>query len=89
MDNTNTLTVIVREASSPCPPIYPDPLIYSVQVSLSADAAEILEAVAVQRCADLGLDPEENSGECYEVKDGLELLFAFYGDLNTAFDWRT
>lgn len=84
----NTLTVVVREKSTPLPPAYPHPLIYTVEVSTSADDAEILQAVAVQRCADLGLDDEEDSGECYEVKDGLELLFAFKGDVDTARDWR-
>ena len=84
-----TLTVIVLEVTTPLPPAYPQPLIYLVKVLSDADEGEILHAVAEQRWDDLNLDPEEDSDVCYDVKDGLELLFAFEGELLPSHDWRT
>lgn len=84
-----TLTVAVIEETTPLPPAYPDPLLYYVKVSPDADEDEILQAVAEHRWDDLGLDPEEDSDDCYDVKSGLKLLFAFEGELMTSHDWRT
>lgn len=84
-----TLTVAVIETTTPLPPAYPDPLLYYVKVSPDADEDEILQAVAEHRWDDLGLDPEEDSDDCYDVKSGLKLLFAFEGVLAITHDWRT
>lgn len=77
-----TITVIVTERASPCPPVYPDPLIYVLDVVDINDEDEILALVAAQRAEDLGLD------DCNEVAAGLDLQFAFAGDVKTLKDWR-
>lgn len=85
-----TLTVIIREKDSPFPPIYTYPLIYTIQVKDVTDDGEILARVTDQRCDDLSVDPDEEDYEdtFQAVQGGLELLFAFEGDLSTVKDWR-
>lgn len=81
---TQTITVVVSEKSSPLPPVSPWPLIYTVDVKDPKDHAEVLAAVAAERMDELGID-ESNLDE---VLDGIEIHFAFAGDVNTLTDFR-
>ncbi|AWY09448.1 hypothetical protein vB_RpoS-V16_12 [Ruegeria phage vB_RpoS-V16] len=81
-----TLTVIVLERKSPFPPAYPGALIYAV-VADPADESGILAAVAAQRAADF-CDDNPDPETVAAIAAGLELQFAFRGDLETAADYR-
>jgi uncharacterized secreted protein with C-terminal beta-propeller domain len=91
------LTVIFKEISSPLPPAYPEPLIYTVKVE--ADPLEtqrlkkgealneiykdqLLDLVAAERADELDTNDTE------EVREGLKLLFAFEGEHSPILDWR-
>lgn len=78
-----TLTAVVTEVTSPYPPVYDRPLIYTVKVTNPNDRAEILQEVAAIRCSEIG-DPEDFD----EIMEGLRLEFVFEGDQPTAGDWR-
>ena len=82
------VTVIVREVSSPLPPVPPWPLIYTFHEEELGDnlydAETLLMAIAKVRLEELDA-PE---GMLPLIKEGLELLFAFDGDPTIARDWR-
>ena len=86
-----TFTALVAEDSSPCPPCYPDPLLFSVRVENPEDSESILSQVAEARALDLCLDDngETDPGKLAEIKAGLRLLLVLPGDLIPAADWRT
>lgn len=83
--NAATLTVVVQELKSPLPPVYPAPLIYTVTGIAANDESAILDAVAVMRAADFGRDDSETIDA---IRAGLELHFAFAGDLTPVADFR-
>lgn len=90
MTQKKTLTVIVRETSSPYPPVAPWPLIYTVESVDPEDHDDIRGLIAAQRLDDMGgvADDEDEDEQIQKITDGLELLFAFEGDLILAQDWR-
>lgn len=86
-------TVIMREVTSPFPPVYPEPLIYTVSYEELREVPEddkqawLLNQMAKNRAADLGL--EEDEGIIAMIAEGLEILFVFPGDLEPILDYRT
>lgn len=84
MTQKKTLTVVVREISSPYPPVAPWPLFYTLSMDDFSDENTIRAFIADIRM--LELDAEDENYEA--IYDGIELLFAFEGDLETKLDWR-
>lgn len=95
------LTVIVREVSSPVPPVYPHPLIYTIKVAedvFAGGAAEVAEAyerepeirraVAIQRASELTENSAFAESIVDQVEEGLELIMAFEGEPDIVADWR-
>ena len=80
---TTALTAIVTELNNGRlpPPVYDRPLIYSIAVDDPNDEDEVLRAVAAQRADELGLAIET-------AANGLQLHFAFFGDISAVCDWR-
>ncbi len=89
---THTITAIVMECTSPLPPVYPQPLIFVLEVIDPQDEIEITRLIADQRYNDLMLDGDEaqDNDIIDQIVDGLELCFVFRGDVtgNTV-DFRT
>lgn len=82
-----TYTVICRELVSPLPPVYPDPLIYDIQVPQGTTDVEalFLDEIAKIRFEELGKD---NPELLPLIRKGLTIDFAFEGDLSPVFDFR-
>jgi len=74
-----TLTVIVQETDSPWPPIYPDPLAYTVTVPVDATKPGIKRAIAKTRAAEL-MDRAPTDAELTQTVQGLRILFVFTGE---------
>lgn len=87
-----TYTAVVNETSSPFPPVYPAPLIYTVELDDPEDKQSALQQIAKARCDDLGADGDDDCSDeeiLEQIRDGLELHFLFEGDLTTAADFRS
>jgi hypothetical protein len=92
------ITVVVSERESPFPPVSPWPLIYDLEVPADGvigedpfmDYDSLLRQVADIRYNELVGDDEEQDVEVLDaILDGLELHFAFEGDIRTIADWRS
>lgn len=81
-----TITAIVIERATPFPPVYPAALIYVVDVLNPNDESEVCAAVAASRADDFGHADESDAID--KIAAGLELMFAFAGDLETVADYR-
>ena len=93
-----TITAVIRETSTPNPPVSPWPLLYTVDVKDPEDGAEIARAVALIRyeeiigpwrtnAADTALhDLEVERLEA--IQEGIEVLFTFKGNVPTLSDFR-
>lgn len=90
------ITIAVLERTSPIPPAYPLPLLYTIVVPNNwtfdnHDEDAILRQIADIRYDELDCydnDDGTQSDVVYEIMNGLELLFAFEGDISTVGDWR-
>lgn len=89
------ITVVVTEETSPFPPVYPEPLIYVMDVADPTDRDEVLNNIAILRYSELGgehgddgLTPDEDV-ELNAVREGLKIHFAFAGDVPTFVDYRS
>lgn len=90
------ITVAVLERDSPFPPAYPFPLLYTIVVPHDwtfdkCDDSAILRQIAEIRYDELGCIGDHDRASSIlidEIMNGLELLFAFEGDIPTVGDWR-
>lgn len=73
-----TVTVICRERHD----MYPDPLIYAVQVNDPKNLEEVEAACVKQRLLDLDLSESDADDVVVDA------LFVFEGDLESIADWR-
>lgn len=73
-----TFTGVFREIDTDAPPVYPEPLIYVVQIPDECDsvAVEMVRAAQKIRAEEVDFESE------------LDVLFAFEGDVPTAHDFR-
>lgn len=91
-------TVIVTEESSPRPPAYPRPLIYSLDLETSDLTEEVIKRkLAIIRHEEIegDFDPTLDADVALvdKIAEGLRLEFAFLGDMESAMrhgfvDWR-
>lgn len=82
------ITVVIRENTSPLPPVSPWPLIYTVEVEGYPEDGEILDLATKARMSDLSVDDCTRNAWFKVFRDGIELLFCFEGDLMPLIDWR-
>jgi len=61
---------------------YDDPLVYCIEAQPDVTQEQAFELVLAERLLDLG---EEFEGE---MRESLEVLFMFPGDLEISHDWR-
>lgn len=83
------ITVFITEESSPFPPVYPDVLIYGIEVPDPNDEKHIAMEIAKIRY-------EENEGGdgpspelLKEIAEGIKLHGAIKGDVLFDYDYRT
>lgn len=88
-EDVEMMVVLVREISSPYPPVYPEPLLYDVPLALLGDEVSVKEYIANKRLEEIGgvgLDVRKDDLE--EVIYGLRLIMAFPPGTETIKDWR-
>lgn len=80
-----TVTLIIREVSSPLPPVYPEPLIYTVETESVSDQDHLRSMIAQIRVEELDADDEMFE----EIFEGIVIDLVFEGEPKVLADFRT
>ena len=88
MSETQKITVVMSETSSPFPPIYDRPLIYDLNVVDPKDEADVRTKLAQIRYEELSGEEPVDPALLLEIFEGIEIHFCFAGELQTLVDWR-
>ena len=85
-----TITVVITETANPFPDVGPWPLVYTVHVEDPDSEEEIRRQVALIRCEELCLAPDDDPDGVMlaEIIEGIEVHFTFEGDLSPLSDFR-